>query len=103
MLDDRAEALDVTVVATFDSLLVSSCFFVAAIDTRESSLFEAVDILTGVDEGVEEVIFGRPGTTAGKGERSPFSSDNSTSSSVNIRLDDAASRIVRRNVTSCSS
>ena len=103
MLDDRAEALDETVVATFDNLLVNSCFFAAAIDTKESSLFEAVDILIGVDEGVDDVIFGRPGTTSGNGERSPLSSDKSSSSSANVGFDVAASRIVLKNDTSCSS
>ena len=109
MLEDSAEALLVTVVATFDSLWVNSCFLAAAIDTNDSSLFDDVGALTGVPPpvGVEhvgcDVIFGSPGTNSGRGERMALSWLMSISSSVSVTLDVAASRIVRKNVTRCSS
>jgi len=54
-LEDSADALEVTEVATLDSLLVSSCFLAAANDTNESSLLE--DVLIGVDaNGPCEVV-----------------------------------------------
>ena len=46
-MDDSAEALEVTEVATLDNLFVSSCFLTAANDTNESSLLD--DVLIGVD------------------------------------------------------
>jgi hypothetical protein len=54
MFDDRADAFDVTVVATLDSLCVSSCFLAAASDTSESSLLDD-DVLIGVSVGVDDV------------------------------------------------
>jgi hypothetical protein len=67
MFDDRADAFDVTVVATFDNLCVKSCFFAAANEANESSLFGVV--LIGVeddgvcddgDNSVDVDDFGRP-------------------------------------------
>lgn len=108
MLEDSAEALDETLVATLDNLCVSSCFLAAARETSESSLFEGVGILIGVTKGVElvgcDVIFGSPGTTFGRDERRPLSSLRLMSSLVSVTFDVvAASRIVRRKVTNCSS
>jgi len=48
MFDDNADAFDDTEVATFDNLCVKSCFFAAANDTNESSLFDGD--LIGVDD-----------------------------------------------------
>jgi hypothetical protein len=108
MLEDSAEALDETLVATLDNLCVNSCFLAAARETSESSLFEGVGILIGVTKGVElvgcDVIFGSPGTTFGRDERRPLSSLRLMSSLVSVTFDVvAASRIVRRKVTNCSS
>ncbi len=105
MLEDSAEALDETLVATLDNLWVNSCFLAAAREASESSLLEG--ILIGVTNGVElvgcDVVFGSPGTTFGRDERRPLSSLRLMSSLDNVTLDVAASRIVRRKVTNCSS
>ena len=107
MLEDSADALDETLVATLDNLWVNSCFLAAAKETSESSLLEGVGILIGVTNGVElvgcDVIFGSPGTTFGREERRPLSSLRLMSSLVTVTFDVAASRIVRRKVTNCSS
>lgn len=62
IFDDKADAFDVTVVATFDSLCVKSCFFDAASETSESSLFDGD--LIGVDGRCDDddagVDFGGP-------------------------------------------
>jgi hypothetical protein len=107
MLEDSAEALDETLVATLDNLWVNSCFLAAAREASESSLLEGVGILIGVTNGVElvgcDVVFGSPGTTFGRDERRPLSSLRLMSSLDKVTLDVAASRIVRRKVANCSS